>query len=74
MAQFAKISDENLVLNVEVVADADTIHDSNIEDEATGVGFNSIHGWSSWAKCSYNTKQGKYYDANNEEGGSIKSI
>lgn len=68
MAHFAKISDENLVLNVEVVADADTTNDSNIEDEATGVAFlTAIHGWSSWAKCSYNTKQGKYYDANNEE-------
>ena len=39
MAHFAKLSEENLVLSVEVVADADTTNESNVEDEATGVAF-----------------------------------
>ena len=33
MAHFAKLSEDNLVLAVEVVADANTTNDSNIEDE-----------------------------------------
>ena len=59
MAHFAKISESNLVLSIEVVADADTSKDG-VEDEATGVAFlQNLHGWSLWAKCSYNT-----FDAN----------
>lgn len=63
MAHFAKLSEDNVVLSVEVVADADTINDQNIEDEATGIAFlQGIHGWLNWKKCSYNTKGGKYYN------------
>ena len=62
MAHFAKLSEENLVLNVEAVADADTSTDG-VENEAAGVTFlTNIHGWSLWKKCSYNTRGGKYYD------------
>ena len=66
MAHFAKLSEDNDVLSVEVVADAKTTNESNVEDEATGVAFlTSIHGWSLWKKCSYNTRNGKHY---NEDG------
>ena len=45
MAHFAKLSEDNDVLSVEVVADAKTTNESNVEDEATGVAFlTSIHG------------------------------
>lgn len=68
MAHFAKLSENNDVLSVEVVADADTINDQNIEDEATGVAFlTNIHGWSLWKKCSYNTRNGKHYQADGTE-------
>ena len=68
MAHFAKLSEENLVLSVEVVADADTTNDSNVEDEATGVAFlQNIHGWTLWKKCSYNTRNGKYWNEDNTE-------
>lgn len=68
MAHFAKLSEENLVLSVEVVADADTTNESNVEDEATGVAFlQGIHGWTLWKKCSYNTANGKYYNEDKTE-------
>ena len=68
MAHFAKLSEDNLVLAVEVVADADTTNDSNIEDEATGVTFlQKTHGWTIWKKCSYNTHNGKYWNQDNTE-------
>ena len=67
MAHFAKISEDNLVLSIEVVADADTSKDG-VEDEATGVEFlKNLHGWSLWAKCSYNTIDGKHYQADGTE-------
>lgn len=67
MAHFAKLSDSNVVLNVEVVADADTTNDSNVENEATGVAFlTDIHGWTNWKKCSRNTVAGVYYDVDSE--------
>ena len=68
MAHFAKLSEDNDILGVEVVADADTTNDQNVEDEATGVAFlTNIHGWSLWKKCSYNTRNGKHYQANGTE-------
>jgi len=64
MAHFAKLSEDNIVLSVEVVADADTTNDQNIEDELTGITFlQGVHGWTNWKKCSYNTHGGKYYNS-----------
>jgi len=62
MAHYAKLSEENVVLNVEVVADEDCML-NGVEDEETGRAFlESIHGWSLWKKCSYNTYGGVYYN------------
>jgi len=67
MAHFAKLNDSNVVLNIEVVADADTTNDSNVEDEATGVEFlTNIHGWTNWKKCSRNTVAGVYYNVDSD--------
>lgn len=67
MAHFAKLSEENVVLSIEVVADADTLKDG-VEDEATGVAFlQSIHGWTNWKKCSYNTRNGVHYASDGTE-------
>ena len=61
MAHFAKLSEDNIVIQIEVVADNDTMKDG-VEDEARCVAFlTNIHGWSLWKKCSYNTKAGKHY-------------
>ena len=68
MAHFAKLTETNEVLGVEVVADANTKNDSNVEDEATGVAFlTNIHGWSLWKKCSYNTRLGKHWQEDGTE-------
>lgn len=67
MAHFAKLNDSNVVLNIEVVDDANTTNDSNVEDEATGVAFlTDISGWTNWKKCSRNTSAGVYYDVDSK--------
>ena len=68
MAHFAKISDDNRVLSVEVIDDSILLDDSNVEQESLGIAFlTEIHGWSNWKQTSYNTKEGKHYDENNQE-------
>lgn len=68
MAYFAKLSEENIVLAIESVADADTTNSENVEDEATGIAFlQTVHGWTNWKKCSYNTRAGKYYNSDGTE-------
>ena len=68
MAHYAKIGINSKVLSVEVVADADTYNADGVEDEAVGIQFlTRIHGWPLWAKCSYNTRGGKHYDAEGNE-------
>ena len=60
MAHFAKISEENKVLSVHVVNDADTTQDG-VESEAVGQAFlQKIHGWPAhlWKKTSFNTHEG----------------
>ena len=68
MAHFAKLGINGKVLSVEVVADADTQGADGTELESVGVDFlNKTHGWPLWAKTSYNTRGGKYYDADGSE-------
>jgi hypothetical protein len=68
MAHFAKIGINGKVLSVEVVADADCQGADGTELESIGIDFlNKTHGWPLWAKTSYNTRGGKYYDADGSE-------
>ena len=68
MAHFAKLGINGKVLSVEVVADADCQGADGTELESIGVDFlNRTHGWPLWAKTSYNTRGGKYYDADGSE-------
>ena len=68
MAHFAKLGVNGKVLSVEVVADADCQGADGTEMESIGVDFlNKTHGWPLWAKTSYNTRGGKYYDADGSE-------
>jgi len=64
MAHFAKLSESGLVLSVHKVADEDCLDENNQESEAVGISFlSNLHGWPHWKKSSYNTRQGKYYNA-----------
>jgi hypothetical protein len=68
MAHFAKLGINGKVLSVEVVADADCQGADNTEIEDVGIQFlTRIHGWPLWAKTSYNTRGGKYYNADGTE-------
>jgi hypothetical protein len=65
MAHFAKLDENNLVLSVQVVTNANILKDG-VEDEATGIAFlESITGWSNWKQTSYNTRKNKHYDSEN---------
>lgn len=58
MAHFAKISEENIVLNVHVVADEHCTNVDGVETEAEGqYWLERCHGWPQqlWKKTSYNT-------------------
>ena len=75
MAHFAKLGVNGKVLSVEVVADADCQGADGTEMESIGVDFlNKVHGWPLWAKTSYNTRGGKYYNADGTEGDQSKAL
>lgn len=74
MAHFAKLSDENLVLHVEVVDNSILEDENGVEQESYGVSYLSqIHGWPHWKQTSYNTRGGKHYEADNETESSDQS-
>jgi len=53
MAHFAKLTEDNIVLTVHVVADSDCL------TEEAGIQFlNNLHGWAWWKQTSYNTRGG----------------
>ena len=64
MAHYAKLSDQNKVLQVLSV---DNSVLGNPENEALGrTHLENIHGWPAdmWKQCSYNTMGGIYYEQN----------
>ena len=65
MAHFAKLDDDNTVLQVQVVDN--TILDPNntgTEDESLGISYlTNIHGWTNWKQTSYNSNFRKKYAA-----------
>jgi hypothetical protein len=66
MAYYAKLDENNIVLRVESVADSDCLDENGIENEEVGRQFlENVHGWTTWKKCSYNTKDGVHYDIDN---------
>ena len=59
MAHFAKIGDDNIVIETQVIADADIMVDG-VESEDRGIEIlEQLTGWSNWKKTSYNTYEGK---------------
>jgi len=64
MAHYAKLSDQNIVLQV-LSVDNSILGDP--ENESLGqTHLASIHGWPAdmWKQCSYNTANGVYYEQN----------
>jgi hypothetical protein len=75
MAHFAKLGINGKVIAVLVVANADTINASGVEDENVGIQFlERSTGWPLWKKTSYNTKAGKYYNQDGSEGDQTKAL
>ena len=81
MAHFAQLNDSNVVLAVNVIADADCLDDDNNESEAVGISFcKSLWGSdTTWKQTSYNNRirkqlavPGGTYDATADEFVSIK--
>ena len=63
MAHFAKISEENKVLNVVVVDDKHCRDENGNESETIGQGFLEANcNWPAhlWIQCSYNTRLGEH--------------
>jgi len=75
MAHYAKLDINGKVLSVNVVNNADNKNEQGIEDESIGILFlQNIHGWASWKKCSYNTREGKYYNLDGSLGDQSKAF
>ena len=67
MAHYAKISEENQVLQVLALDDKDNTNDANVEVESLGQQYLETHNnWPAhlWIKTSYNT-----YENTHREGG-----
>ena len=70
MAHFAKISDENIVLNVVVVNDSDMLNADGVEDETVGQQYLETHNnWPAqmWIQTSYNTSGGTHSSGDNSK-------
>tara|TARA_R100000908_G_C3715853_1_gene120611 strand:+ start:74 stop:544 length:471 start_codon:yes stop_codon:yes gene_type:complete len=56
MAHFAKLNDSNVVLQIDVVNNSDTLDGNGDESESVGITFlTNLTGHSNWKKTSYNT-------------------
>ena len=62
MAHFAKVDDNNIVLNVHVVDNKHLLNAQGVEDENLGITYlNSVHGtgWT-WVQTSFHTAGGQH--------------
>ena len=65
MAHFAKISENNEVLQVLTLNNKDALNADGVEDETVGQAYLEKHNnWPAqmWIQTSYNTRGGKHYD------------
>ena len=61
MANFAKLDESNVVLNIHRV-DNQSIIKNGVENEDVGSAYlERVHGWPKWKQTSYNTSGGKHY-------------
>ena len=77
MAHFAKISEDNKVLQVLTLNNSDTINADGQENEAVGQAYLENHNnWPAhlWIQTSYNTRGNKYYNNDGTEGDQSKAL
>ena len=75
MAHYAKLGINSKVIAVHVVADADCLNASGVEDEEVGRPFlERIHSWPLWKKTSYNTAGGQHKDGGTPLRGNYAGI
>ena len=75
MAHYAKLGINSKVIAVHVVADADCLNASGVEDEEVGRQFlERIHSWPLWKKTSYNTSGGQHKDGGTPLRGNYAGI
>ena len=68
MAHFAKLDENNNVLNVHVVDDSWLLDDEGNSSEANAIAkLEETHGWPFWKQTSYNTYGGVYYTPNSRQ-------
>lgn len=75
MAHFAKIGLNGKVISVSRVENSVLLNPAGIEEEKRGIDFlTELHGWPIWVQTSYNTKAGKYLNADGTEGDQSKAF
>ena len=77
MAHFAKISEENIVLNVLTVNNSDMLNTEGVEDETVGQQHLETHNnWPShlWIQTSYNTKGNQHSNGGTPLRGNYAAI
>jgi hypothetical protein len=77
MAHFAKLGVNGKVIAVHGLDNDKVLNADNQEDETVGQQeLQRIHGWPAamWIKTSYNTRGGKYYNADGTEGDQSKAL
>ena len=76
MAHFAKLGVNGKVIAVHGLDNDQMLNADNVEDESVGQNrLQQIHGWPAqmWIQTSYNTRGGKYYNADGTEGDQSKA-
>ena len=77
MAHFAKLGVNGKVIAVHGLDNDQMLNADNVEDESVGQNrLQQIHGWPAqmWIQTSYNTRGGKYYNADGTEGDQSKAL
>jgi len=68
MAHYAKLDENNIVLETIVIADKDCLDENGVECEENGRRMcEALTGHAKWKKTSYNTHKGVHYDPNTGE-------
>jgi len=77
MAHFAKLGANGKVIAVLTLNNSDMLNANGVEDESVGQQYLETHNnWPAqmWIQTSYNTRVGKYYNADNTEGDQSKAF
>jgi hypothetical protein len=68
MAHYAKLDENDIVIETIVIADSDCLDENGVECEENGRRMcEALTGHAKWKKTSYNTRQGIYYISNSIE-------